>query len=252
MFNITSFLDNRAIESPEKQAIIHPSHSSGYTRRELYDTVCCISSGLRTRGVNQGDRVILYLDSSPEYLISILAIWRIGAVAVPTNIVYREEELTYAADDSGAVCIITDEIGRKTAGIVARKIGIPDLIIVGDTGPDSWETLKDSPPMRIPCQCRPDDVCQIQYTSGTTGRPKGAMLTHGGWMAAFDAEREALDLRREDVYWAFIPWVMLGSAGDWQCSGRVAPGSSWNGTTLMNIFVLPGSIRQPSLQECPR
>lgn len=210
MYNITTFLQNRASEFPDKQAIIHPSRSSRYTRSELYHAVCCVSSGLKKRGVERGDRIVLFLDSSAEYLISILAIWHIGAVAVPSNIAYREEELTYVMMDSGAEWIITDQKGKETARLAAEKTGNIGLIMVGEPGPDSWETLRESPPLFSSQPCRSDDLCQIQYTSGTTGKPKGAMLTHGGWMAAFDAEREALDLTNDDIYLGIYPMGHVG------------------------------------------
>jgi long-chain acyl-CoA synthetase len=210
MFNITSFLDNRASETPDKPALIHPSQSSCYTRRELHHAVCCTSAGLQSKGLKKGDRLVLFLDSSAEYLIAILALWRIGAVAVPSNIAYREEELTYVIEDSGAAWVITDQKGKAVAESAARKADIRGLITVGDPGPDSFEALKQLPPLDRPVPCSPEDLCQIQYTSGTTGRPKGAMLTQGGWAAAFEAEREALDLTRNDVYLGIYPMGHVG------------------------------------------
>ena len=58
--------------------------------------------------------------------------------------------------------------------------------------------------------CRADDLCHIQYTAGTTGKPKGAMLTHGNWMTALDAEREALGLRQDDIYLGIYPMGHVG------------------------------------------
>ena len=58
--------------------------------------------------------------------------------------------------------------------------------------------------------CAPDDLCQLQYTSGTTGKPKGAMLSHGNWMTALDAEREALRMLPEDVYLGIYPMGHVG------------------------------------------
>jgi len=209
MFNITSFLDIRASQNPEKIALIHPTHSACYSYHTLHEAVCRISTGLMRAGVNPGDRVILYLDSSSEYLIAYFALWRIGAIVVPTNIVYREDELVYVAEDAGAQVIITDEKGRSTAEAVAQKRIRTRLIITGNDS-ESWRSLISSPPLMHPHPCNPDDICQIQYTSGTTGKPKGAMLTHGGWAAALTAEREALDLTKEDIYLGIYPMGHVG------------------------------------------
>lgn len=206
MFNITSFLDIRAREHPDKPALIHPSQSCSYTWSELRDQVHRISAGLRAAKVMPGDRVVLFLDSSAAYLISYGATWRIGGVVVPANIVYREEELKYVVEDSGARVIITDEAGYNIAQRVARGSEVRVLTFTS-TGPDFLTPEHqggDSHPGGS------DDLCLIQYTSGTTGRPKGAMLTVGGWMAAFEAEREALALTGADIYLGIYPMAHVG------------------------------------------
>lgn len=210
MFNITSFLDIRAHETPEKIALIHPSHGCTFTWRELLNAVVCTSSGMNNTGIRKGDRVVLFLDSSTDYLVAFLALWRLGAVVVPANIVYREEELRYVVEDSGASVIIVDAKGRNTAGKVSKESEGTRIIICGGEGPDSMEHLLKAEPMISTHPCRPDDLCQIQYTSGTTGRPKGAMLTQGGWAAALDAEREALGLTRDDIYLGIYPMGHVG------------------------------------------
>lgn len=210
MFNITSFLDIRTRDQPDKTALIHPSTGASYTWRELHDAVLRVSGGLRSIGVTNGDRVVLFLDSSTWYLVSYLALWRMGAVVVPANIVYREEELRYVVEDSGACGIITDLAGRGTAERVAGALGLSRIIISGGEGVNSLEHLLLSPPLIHPHPCRSDDLCQIQYTSGTTGRPKGAMLTQGGWTAALDAERDALELTTDDIYVGIYPMGHVG------------------------------------------
>ena len=92
MSNVTTLLDAKSV--PEaKAALICPTRNETYSYKKLRDEMNRIGQGLVNLGVKKGDRVCIYLDSSPEYLISYFAIWRIGAVAVPTNIVYRGEEL---------------------------------------------------------------------------------------------------------------------------------------------------------------
>jgi len=210
MFNITSFLDIRAQEHPEKDALIHPSRSITYTWKELHDAVFRISGGMKALGISSGDRVVLFLNSSSEYLTAYFALWRLGAMVVPANIVYREEELAYVVQDSGAKAIITDIDGKVIAGKVAHETGLSILIICGETGPGSWDHLLSSPPLTTPVPHQADDISQIQYTSGTTGKPKGAMLTYGGWMAALDAERDALELTESDIYLGIYPMGHVG------------------------------------------
>src|SRR5690606_27194492 len=102
MFNISTFLDNHMVRFPDKIALIHPKSNRSYTYTDLHRLSGSLAAAYGEFGLVPGDRVVLYLDSSPEYLISYFAIWRAGLVAVPTNIVYRKEELAYAIRDSGA------------------------------------------------------------------------------------------------------------------------------------------------------
>ncbi len=114
MSNVTTLLDAKSV--PEaKIAFICPSRNETYSYGKLRTEMNRVGLGLSALGVKKGDRVCIYLESSPEYLISYFAIWRIGAVAVPTNSVYRGEELLHAINDAGACAIITDAQG---AGVV--------------------------------------------------------------------------------------------------------------------------------------
>jgi long-chain acyl-CoA synthetase len=169
--------------------------------------------GLSSLGVRKGDRVCIYLDSSPEYLISYFAIWRIGAIAVPTNIAYREDELLHAVTDAGACAIITDKRG---AGIIESIREHDPLVchVISTSGSDpdisDWSSFPCAPAEMRATNCSLDDLCHLQYTAGTTGRPKGAMLTHGNWITALDAEREALRITPDDVYLGIYPMGHVG------------------------------------------
>ena len=212
MPNCTTFLDANA-SNPGKTALIIPSRGESYTRAELLDRVCRVGNGLLNLGIGRGERVCIYLDSSAEYLIGYLALWRIGAVAVPTNRVYRENEVLYAVRDAGAVAVITDTEGAALIGRIRdRAPALRQVIAVGGEvdGATSWTDLLRSPAGLRAAHCRFDDLCQIQYTSGTTGKPKGAMLTHGNWIAAMDAERDVLRITADDVYLGIYPMGHVG------------------------------------------
>ena len=212
MSNITTLLDSKSV--PEaKAALICPSRNETYSYKKLRAEMNRIGQGLVSLGVKKGDRVCLYLDSSPEYLISYFAIWRIGAVAVPTNIVYRGEELLHTINNAGAVAVITDGQGIGViAGIRAQCPQLAHVVCTSGscTGSVAWTLFPDAPEGMRAVNSVPDDLCHIQYTAGTTGKPKGAMLTHGNWMMALDAERDALRMRPEDVYLGIYPMGHVG------------------------------------------
>ena len=212
MSNITTLLDAKSVPA-EKVALICPTRNETYTYKKLRDEMNRIGLGLEKLGVKKGDRICIYLDSSPEYLISYFAIWRIGAVAVPTNIVYRGDELLHAINDAGASAIITDRQGIDVVSDIRLKTPTLSHIICTNTsgnGLVAWESFPPAPVNFRAVNCAADDVCHIQYTAGTTGKPKGAMLTHGNWMSALDAEREALRLRPDDVYLGIYPMGHVG------------------------------------------
>jgi long-chain acyl-CoA synthetase len=212
MSNITILLDAKSVPA-EKVALICPTRNETYTYKKLRDEMNRIGLGLEKLGVKKGDRICIYLDSSPEYLISYFAIWRIGAVAVPANIVYCGDELRHAINDAGASAIITGSQGIDVVSAIRLKTPTLSHIICINTsgnGSVAWESFPPAPVNFRAVNCAADDVCHIQYTAGTTGKPKGAMLTHGNWMSALDAEREALRLRPDDVYLGIYPMGHVG------------------------------------------
>ena len=212
MSNVTTLLDAKSVPAA-KAALICPTRNETYSYGKLRDEMNRIGLGLLNLGVKKGDRVCIYLDSSPEYLISYFAIWRIGAVAVPANIVYRGEELLQAINNAGAVAVITDRQGIDVVGTIQAQAGtLAHIICTAGSCPGSvpWASFPMAPEGMRATNCSPDDLCHIQYTAGTTGTPKGAMLSHGNWMTALDAEREALQMRPDDVYLGIYPMGHVG------------------------------------------
>lgn len=212
MSNVTTLLDAKSVPAA-KAALICPTRDETYSYGRLRDEMNRVGLGLKNLGVKGGDRVCIYLDSTPEYLISYFAIWRIGAVAVPTNIVYRGAELLHVIHDAGACAIITDRQGIEViAGIRGEIPEISHIICVSGSceGSVAWDSFPAAPEMMRAENCDVGDLCHIQYTAGTTGKPKGAMLTHGNWMTALDTERDALRLRPGDIYLGIYPMGHVG------------------------------------------
>ncbi len=198
MLNITTFLDANSCRLA-KPVFYCPSRKTSYTSAEIVSISSSIARELLSLGVTKGDRVILYMESSPEYLFSYFAVWRIGCIAVPTNRVYTESELSYMLENSGAKIFITDDAGAKIAANLHVHAYVPKDI----------ESFRDAPRL-LPENTGFDDLCQLQYTSGTTGKPKGAMLTHGNWLAAIHNECDVLTFKQDDVYLGIYPMGHVG------------------------------------------
>ncbi|MEM4699712.1 MAG: class I adenylate-forming enzyme family protein [Candidatus Nezhaarchaeales archaeon] len=215
MPNFTTFLDVNVHYYGPKPALIFPAKRQVFTYRDLLEAVNRVSSSLKRLGVSRGDRVCVYTGSRPETLISYFSVWRIGAVAVPANPAFKQEEMLHILNDSEASCIITVEQAYRdvVSKIRDRVPSLKRFVVLEGRIDDalSWQDLLEGGEAKFRAEnVSLEDLCQIQYTAGTTGFPKGAMLTHGNWMAATEAERWVLDLSDKDVYLGFYPHFHVG------------------------------------------
>ncbi len=170
-----------------------------------------IAGGLARRGVVAGDRVLIHLDNCPESLLAWYACGWIGAVAVTTNARAADDELAYYAEHCGAVAAITQpKFAQRVAShcralrwqvVTATDNGAPPAHAV--EAAQRFETLDAEPPPRRP----PDPLapCSVQYTSGTTSRPKAVLWSHANalWGARINAVHE--DLQPSDVHLVYLP-----------------------------------------------
>ena len=193
MLNITTFLDANACRL-DKNVLYNPKTNEKYNSKEILAITSEIARDLKKCNINKGDRVLIYLNNSTSYLFSLFAIWRIGAIAIPTNRVFTSHELEYIISDSQAKLMITDEDAK-------------DIVELDKYIPKNIENYKNKEV--LPAEpTNWDDLCQLKYTSGTTGQPKGAMLTHGNYFTAIHNECDVLILKQDDVLWEFIQWLM--------------------------------------------
>ncbi|WP_405304859.1 class I adenylate-forming enzyme family protein [Methanobrevibacter sp.] len=195
MINITTFLDANS-KRLDKDVLYNPTTGNKFNSSEILSIVSEIGRNLKELGIQKGDRVLIYLNNSEEYLFSLFAIWRIGAIAIPANRIFTAAELEYIISDSNAKLMISDDDAK-------------DIIDIETYIPKNISQFKN-------CDVLPaentdwDDLCQLQYTSGTTGKPKGAMLTHGNYFTAIHNECDVLTLKQDDVYLGIYPMAHVG------------------------------------------
>ena len=191
-----------------------------WTYAELARDAAAVASGLRRRGVGAGDRVLIHLENCPEFVIAWYACAAIGAVAITTNTRSVADELRYYADDSGACCAITQprfaELVSTSAPhlkwqvVTDHDAGEPDRTYRGE---DAFGSLLADPD-ELPS--RPVDAMSpmsVQYTSGTTSRPKGVVWTQANalWAARVNAVHE--DLHPEDCHLTYLPLFHANALG---------------------------------------
>jgi len=150
---------------------------------ELRDRSATFAGGLAERGLEPDDRVLVYVPNCPEFLIAFFGALKAGIPFSPANPQYQARELAHQLTDSGAKAIVTHESLRDTVDETLEKTGLDLLVItVGDgrEGDVPFEEV-DGNPLCVDRQ--KDDVATQLYTSGTTGKPKGVLSTHGNLRA---------------------------------------------------------------------
>ncbi|KZF01141.1 long-chain fatty acid--CoA ligase [Rhodococcus sp. EPR-157] len=167
-----------ALMQPDAVALRFQGASTSWS--ELSDRVDRFAGVLSRRGVGFGDRVLILMLNRPEYLEAVLAINALGALAVPVNFRMTPPEVAFLAQNSGSRLLVTDETLSPLAdAVVAQVDSLTEKIVVGK---EYEALLADSEPAE-PVDVPDDAPALIMYTSGTTGRPKGAVLTHANMQA---------------------------------------------------------------------
>ena len=187
---LVDLLDHAVARYADRVAFVEVDHQITY--REVGDQSLALAATLqRVFGITPGDRVAIMLPNGIAFPIAAMAILRCGGVIVNINPLYTGRELRHQLDDAGAVAIIASDSVADTLGTVVGATKIRSLIWVGDALPMSWPSAEgicnltweqavrspaDKPFERV--AIRPDDLALLQYTGGTTGFAKGAMLRH--------------------------------------------------------------------------
>jgi malonyl-CoA/methylmalonyl-CoA synthetase len=206
--NLARLLSITASRHPEKPAIVFDGESVSY--RAFDQAVERHAALLHAEGIGRGDCVAIRLAKRLEFLYLHLAALSVGAITLPLNPAYREEEVGYFLSDSGSALYITDAEQYPVAGGTARAINGVRTLLVGDAAGQGAGTLADrlarAPrPFQRSYAAEGDDVAMICYTSGTTGRSKGAMITHRNLVSNMLALSKAWEWTENDVLLHVLP-----------------------------------------------
>ncbi|MGH3341856.1 MAG: class I adenylate-forming enzyme family protein, partial [Carbonactinosporaceae bacterium] len=207
--------------------LVHYFHTT-HTVADIDRDSDALAVAIAERGVGAGDRVALYLQNVPQFVVAMLAAWKLGAVAVSVNPMLKQRELRYVLDDSGAKALISlRELWHEVAGDVVGATAVSVVVTTSaldyldPPAPALLETTRNAEApgtadfitlVRDHAGRRPDspavvagDIAMLTYTSGTTGDPKGAMSTHGNVKFNAAAYREWMSLTPDDVVLAGAP-----------------------------------------------
>ncbi len=236
--NIGQWTTKRAMLQPDSTAIISDD-GRAFTYSELNAGVNRIANALPGIGVNRGDRVAVLFPNNPEFLMAWFAAGKTGTIMVPLNYRLTAPELEYILDDCGATALAyTPEFAEQVKPLRGKVQSVKNYVCVGGKGEEGdieydkrISSSRDSEPF-VDGELTLDDVHFIMYTSGTTGHPKGATLTHGNthWnainaMLAYQLSRDETNLVATPMY--HIAGLSAGPTPTLYAGGR---------TILMRFF----------------
>ncbi|MCB1643958.1 MAG: AMP-binding protein [Pseudomonadales bacterium] len=226
--NIPWMLAQWAERTPDKIAVIwepFTGESQSWTYERLLQDAGRLAAGLQKRGVDKGDFVIIHLDNSPEFVLSWYACALLGAVAVSTNTRSVARDMSYFADHTSAVCAITQPAFAKLI-----RSACPDIRFLAVTDNDCGEADNEAPDMAQqvdavpfadlfseapvePVAVESADNLSVQFTSGTTSRPKAVLWTHANGLWAGKVSAIHMRLRREDITLVYMPLFHTNAQG---------------------------------------
>lgn len=246
---INNFLENAAQKYPDKVAVLH--HDQEMTYAEIEVRANKMANYLKEVNICKGDRVAILYESSFDYIISYFAILKIGAIEVSLNIDTTVDTLAYALNDCDARAIITNAKYSRYLVPALKRVPRLEQVIVGQEDLSQYEDIGHCNPIRLkevyenshandPGVRGIDvDLASIVYTSGSTGAPKGVMLSHLNVVSNTNSIIQYLDLTDKDRIMAVLPLYYI--YGKSLLTTHFCAGGS---VVLDNRFALPQVVLQ--------
>jgi long-chain acyl-CoA synthetase len=214
---VIGILLDRSKRHPDKEALTVGDTRISYGA--LAERARAIAWQLRQCGIQPGDRVGLFFPNHPDYVASFFAVAGLGATIVPINPLLKSEEISHILSDSGTKILVLHQSGIKEATSAVEQLSVLTHLLVSPAVPsnfsgvavrvkvESLTDLTDAPnSFSWPETVKTDrDIAVLVYTSGTTGKPKGAMLTHKNVLSIFPSRLDMFDLGEADVCLAALP-----------------------------------------------
>ncbi|MGO8951039.1 MAG: class I adenylate-forming enzyme family protein [Ktedonobacterales bacterium] len=205
-------LARTAMRVPERPAIYWRDITLTY--RELYALSRSAASALHELGLRKGDTLCLLMTNRPEYSIAWMAASMLGIVLCPMNPSYKEREVSYQLQNSGAAAILVQRELLPLVQAIRRETPALRLLLTTGSEPVDDDAsvvpfgrlIRSFSPARVPVvEIRPSDLIALPYSSGTTGLPKGVLLTHRNLVINYHQFISAARVTEDDVFLTFLP-----------------------------------------------
>ncbi len=207
--NLNQLFDRTVLNFPRRTALVFGARKITYAA--LFDSVEKLASSLYNLGVRKSDKVALWLPNCPEFISSFFAVLRLGAVVVPINTMFKREEARFIVQDSGSKILICsiDKV-EDSENILSRVETLFNLISLPAPAANklvlSFHNLIRHPKgYFLESPIKKEDYAEIVYTSGTTGRPKGACLTHQNLISNIQDCAEVIKFSHKDSAICILP-----------------------------------------------
>jgi acetyl-CoA synthetase len=223
--NIASLVcDRHAARAPDSIALLH-EQADGSAATFSFAAVQrlanrCAHTFERHLRLQRGDRVMIYLGQDPATAVAHVACWKAGMVSVPTSVLFGTDALEYRLRDSGAKALITDAAHYPAVAAVRDRVGELQTVLLTDGAAERtlpfWDTLARASDAYDTLALTPDTPAFINYTSGTTGPPKGALQGHRSILGHMPGNEMMYDFmpQAHDVMWSPADWSWLAGLMD--------------------------------------
>ena len=178
------------------------------TYGEILEKVDKLAGFLTQKGIKEGDRVALFLRNSPEFIYTIFAVSKIGAISVPINTFLKETELDYILQDSGAKMLVASQIHEKVVNAGNASSLCENILWEGKAPKKGFISFQEAWNVETGAEHRArslDHCAVIIYTSGTTGKPKGAMLSNKNILSNIEFSKKLIQVKPKDRLIVFLP-----------------------------------------------
>ncbi|MHA7837720.1 MAG: long-chain-fatty-acid--CoA ligase [bacterium] len=223
--NLGTILQAHAHERPEAPVLRAGDLELDYG--QLDRAARGIATSLRVRGIEPGDRVALLVPNVPEFTMAYFGILYAGATVVPINVLAAGSEVAYFLEDSGARLLIAHPLFEEAARTGASAAGVPVALAVPGETDDTVGGMATAEPVETLHPTSPQDTAVILYTSGTTGKPKGAELTHSSLLLNCTVVVPGLVPHADDAHRALATLPLFHTFGQTVIqNGMIATGGS--------------------------
>ncbi len=222
---LTDYVFEHADQWPDKVAIVDGPSGRELTYGQLTSAIRQVATGLATRGFGHGDVFAIYLPNLPEYAIAFHAVASVGGINTTINPLYTVDELSKQLKDAGAKYLLTVPTFLEKARAAAKRCGIEELFVLGEAeGATPFSALMQEGEPPTPQIDPANDLVVLPYSSGTTGLPKGVMLTHLNLVANVEQALPLAQVSQDERLIAILPFYHI-----------------YGMTVLMNLALRQGS-----------